>query len=118
MALSSQMISMIQNTTPETCATDEFLLNLSQAESKDIDVQEYHPPSPIFNPPRDPIDYLPYIPFFYQYIIVCDTLQCIPAYETRYMKFSNKKIFKNQNKYFRKNGYLKQPGGSSCNQRR
>ena len=37
MALSSQMLSMIRNTTPEICATDEFLINLSQIESNNID---------------------------------------------------------------------------------
>lgn len=42
---------------------------------------------------------------------------------SKYMKKVSKKYKypfskKNNQKYFRKNGYLKQPGGASCNQRR
>jgi hypothetical protein len=40
------------------------------------------------------------------------------SFNNKNYKNHNNKNYKNHNKNYRKNGYLKQPGGASCNQRR
>ena len=103
---------MIKMTDSNTCASDIFLDTLHWVENQYYTVVT--PPSPVFNPPRDP-EY----PVNYQYGLVFYYYHYYYHYTNRNMKppyLKNQKINKNQ--HLRKMGRLKQPGGASCNQRR
>ena len=105
---------MIQMTDSNTCASDIFLDKLHWVENQYYSVVT--PPSPVFNPPRDPEH-----PVNYQLVFYYDSYSYYYHYSNSnsnmtppYLK--NQKINKNQ--HLRNMGRLKQPGGASCNQRR
>jgi len=105
-------LQMIQNTATATCNTDYFLNQLICLEEMDC---RYGPPSPVFNIPTDPpvennndIYYRYYLTYPIEF----------NKEEYHYSKIKNKIHNKNHNQHLRKMGRLKQPGGSSCNQRR
>jgi len=114
-------IAMIQATDPHICQSDHFLNSLQWVESmENINPSYMNPPSPVFKEPKDPYLDNQYIYYHYHRLISYYNDFYLQN-RHRNMKFSKKQYknnFKNQNKFFRKNGHLKQPGGASCNQRR
>ena len=99
-------LQLIRNTDNAICETDQFLDSLISIEHPE-EYPQYviHSPtlSPIVNDSQSILRNLVYIP---------GTHSC------EYYHYSQKTNFKKQNKHFRKMGRLKQPGGSSCDQRR
>ena len=118
-------LQLINNTDANTCSTDAFLDSLISIEHVD-ESSPRSPPSPVFGTPSEPNPHFVfYHPFaiWNSYIIDEMQLYCkvmyIPGIHIcEYYHYSQKTNFKNQNKHFRKMGRLKQPGGSSCDQRR
>ena len=114
-------IAMIQATDPRICRSDHFLNSLQWVESmENINPSYMTPTSPVFKEPKDPYSDNDYIDYHY-YCLISYYYDFYLHNRHRHMKISKnqyKKNFKNQNKFFRKNGHLKQPGGASCNQRR
>jgi len=110
-------IQMIQNTSSGICATDHFLNSLHW-----IEEMEYRePPSPVFKVPSDPPEDLVFNYNLYYNLYYYSSIWMyypIPnRYSQKHTPPKNIKI-KNTNQHLRKMGRLKQPGGSSCNQRR
>ena len=110
-------LQFIMNNNPQICETGAFLDSLVEMEHVDHDEHEQITSSPVFNVTQDPFTiYNCYYHFIMNYK---DPLMEFPG-KTEYTTYrsSNQMKFKNQNKNFRKRGFLKQPGGASCDQRR
>ena len=111
-------LQFIMNNNPQTCETDAFLDSLVAMEHVDNDEREQIPSSPVFNAPKDPFTiYNYYYPFIW-YNLYGRRMEFPGKTEYTTYRSSNQMKFKNQNKNFRKRGFLKQPGGASCDQRR
>ena len=89
-------------TTPELHFTDEAPVS-PPCSPRPEGVQEIRPLA-IFHEPI-------YIPMYLEYTLLEDVMK-------RRKKFYRKEKKNRKMKYFRKNHILKQPGGSSCNQRK
>ena len=112
------IISMIKDTDPHTCSSFLFLDTLQWIENINHDITDKHDLSPVFLPPsepsRAPINRTIMIDCYYDK----DDFLSNKSRVKNQTNYNGLKSFKNQNQHFRKMGYLKQPGGASCNQRR
>jgi len=111
MALAAQSLQMILHSGPNLCASDAFLDSICSFEQGGY----RYPSSPVFYAPCDPPSEIPQA-------IIYLTCEIVPHFglgsRDRRVTPTRKRNFKNPNKHLRKMGRLKQPGGSSCNQRR